>query len=61
VDVNHPIIAKIFEKEVSSPVKRILEHKLTKKRLNVSHNAILLLFGVKDPFQKDDVQQKKIL
>ncbi len=61
MDVNHPIIAKAFEIEINNQAKGIVEKQLAKKRPSVSNNAILLSFGVKDPFEKDDVQQKKIL
>jgi hypothetical protein len=55
VDVNHPIIAKTFEKEVNSQMKGIMENQLTIKRPNVSSNTIFTYFSVKDPFEKDDV------
>jgi hypothetical protein len=61
VDVNHPILVKTFEQEVNSQMKRIVENQLAKKRPSVSNNTIYLFFGVKDSFEKENVQQKKIL
>ncbi len=61
MDVNHPILVKTFEQEVNSQMKRIVENQLAKKRPSVSNNTIYLFFGVKDSFEKENVQQKKIL
>lgn len=58
VDVEHTLIAKKFEEEVSSPMKSGLEKQLTKKRPNVSTNEIFEIFSTKDHFKNDDVEQK---
>ncbi len=43
-------------------MKSGLERQLAKKRPNVFSNEIFeFFFSVKDPFKKDDVQQKQIL
>jgi outer membrane lipopolysaccharide assembly protein LptE/RlpB len=55
VDVEHTLIAKKFEEEVSNPMRSGLEKQLTKKRPNVSTNEIFEIFSTKDHFKKDDV------
>jgi hypothetical protein len=40
VDVNHVVIAKMFEKEINSVVKGVLKKQPTKTKLKVSSNAI---------------------
>jgi len=59
VDIDHVLIVKNFEKEVNGPIKKTFEMQLTKKRPNVSNNAISKLFDVKNPFKKDDVLKTK--
>ncbi len=58
VDVEYILIAKKFEEEISSLVRSGLEKQLAKRRPNVSTNEIFEFFSIKDPFKKDDVQQK---
>jgi hypothetical protein len=61
VDGNHVMIVKKIELELNGLIKRTLEKQLTKKRPNVSDNAISFFFIIKDPFFKNDVQQKGFL
>jgi hypothetical protein len=61
VDGNHAIIVKKIEEELNGLIKGTLENQLTKKRPNVSNNAISNFFTIKDPFFKNDVQQKGFL
>jgi hypothetical protein len=61
VDANHVVLANKFEEKVNSPLKNILESRPTKKRPNLSNSEISKFFGAKDPFKKDDVQQKQFL
>ncbi len=59
MDVEHILIAKKFEEEVSNPMRSGLEKQLVKKkRPNVFANEIFEIFSTKDHFKKDDVQQK---
>jgi len=58
VDVDHAIVAKKFEEKVNSPLRNVLTRQLVKKKPNVLNCEILELFGAKDPFKKDVVQQK---
>ncbi len=58
VDVDHAIVAKKFEEKVNSPLRNVLTRQLVKKKPNVFNCEILELFGAKDPFKKDVVQQK---
>jgi hypothetical protein len=41
VNVNHFIIAKMFEEELNSPLKRKMEKQFGKKRSNPCGNAIV--------------------
>jgi len=50
VNANHSIIAKMFEKEVNSPLKGKVEKQLAKKRSNPCGNAIVTLFATKYHF-----------
>jgi hypothetical protein len=50
VNVNHSIIAKMFEEELNSPLKRKLEKQLSKKRSNPCGNAIVKFLAIKYPF-----------
>jgi hypothetical protein len=58
VDVDHFIIAKKFEEEINNEIIESVEREPTKKRPNVLASAIFVVFVVKEPFKKDDVQQK---
>jgi hypothetical protein len=52
VNVNHAIIAKIIEEEVSNSIISLVERQLTNKRLNVLGTTIYIFFVVKDYFKK---------
>jgi hypothetical protein len=60
VDVDHFIIAKKFEEEINNEVIGRVERQRTKKRSNVIA-SVIYIFVVKEPFKKDDVQQKDFL
>ncbi len=60
IDANHSIIVKFFEEEMNNETIRIVERQLAKKRPNVPTSAISFFFVVKEPFKKDDVQQKRL-
>ncbi len=61
VDANHVILEKRFKEEVNSPLRDVLERQPAKKRPNVYNSIISQVFGAKDHFKKDVVQQKQIL
>jgi hypothetical protein len=52
VDVDHVVIAKTIEEEIKNPMKMGIKMTTSKKKLNISSNAILLFFDAKDPFKK---------
>jgi hypothetical protein len=54
VNVDHGLVAKIFEEEVNNLLKGKEERQPLKKRSNSLSN----FFVMKEPFKKDDVQQK---
>jgi hypothetical protein len=54
VNVNHIIIAKIFE-EVNNSLRKV--EPTCKKRSNPSSDAMSIFFITKNPFQKDHMQQ----
>jgi hypothetical protein len=58
VDVNHVVIIKKIKEEVNGSIKGTLKKQLANKRLNVLGDAIFKFFIFKDPFEKDDEQQK---
>ncbi len=58
VDVEHTLIAKKFDEEINSHVKRCLEKQPANKRPNVFVNEIFEIFLSKDPLEKGNVQQK---
>jgi hypothetical protein len=58
IDVNHVVIIKKIEEEVNGPIIGTLKKQLANKRPNVLGNVIFKFFIVKDPFKKDDEQQK---
>jgi hypothetical protein len=60
VNVNHFIIAKIFEEEISTPLKGEFEKHLAKKRSNPFGDAIVNFFATKKPSQKYHMQQKNV-
>ncbi len=55
MDVDHSFIAKVFEKEMNSLLKRIKERQPSKKRTNPSRGSIFKFFSIKDRFLKEDV------
>jgi hypothetical protein len=61
VDVDRSIIVKFFEEEINNETIGTVEKQLAKKRSNVPASAISIFFVVKEPFKKDDVQQKSFL
>jgi hypothetical protein len=56
----HPNIFLNSKKKINCPLKED-ERQPSKKRSNVSSNSISLFFATKEPFKKDDVQQKQSL
>jgi hypothetical protein len=61
VDVEHTIIAKMFEKEVNSLLKGRKEKQPTKTKVIMSGGSIFKFFLSKIPFIKKDVPQKEFL
>jgi hypothetical protein len=61
VDAKHIVLVKTFEEEVISLVNSGLEKHLTKKIPYAFANEISKFFSTKDPFKKNDVQQKSFL
>jgi hypothetical protein len=53
VDVNHVVITKKFEEEISSVVKGVLKRQPTKKTHKVFSNAIQKKIWCKIYFQKE--------
>ncbi len=52
----------MFEEDINNHVvKGELEKQLIKKRPNLSSNVIPNFFFAKDPFKKEDVQQKQFM
>jgi hypothetical protein len=58
VDVDIGLVAKVFEKQVKLKRKEESSHQ---KRLNLFENSISNFFVIKDPFKRDNVQQKQFL
>jgi len=52
---------KEFEKGFNNETIGIVERQLAKKKPNVPTSVIFIYFVVKEPFEKDDVQQKYFL
>jgi hypothetical protein len=55
VDVEHTVIAKMFEEEVNSLLKGREERQPTKKKTIIFGGSILKIFSIKDPFKRKDV------
>jgi len=53
VDVDHGLIAKLFEEEMNS----LLTGKEERQPWNLFGNFVSNFFAMKDSFKKDDVQQ----
>jgi len=49
---------KKIEEEINNETIRTIEKQPTKKRPNVLTSEIFVFFAIKEPFNKDDVQQK---
>jgi hypothetical protein len=62
MDVDHGLVATIFEKQVNNLLKGKEGKKKSshQKRLNLFENYISNFFAMKDPFKNDHVQQKQI-
>jgi hypothetical protein len=58
VNSNHCNIFRFFEKQVNYRLKEN-ERQPSKKRPNISSNSISSFFATKEPFKKDEVQQKQ--
>jgi hypothetical protein len=50
VNVNHSIIAKMYEEDLNSPLKRKMEKQLGQKRSNPCGSAIVKFLATKYPF-----------
>jgi hypothetical protein len=50
-----------FEEEINTHIKGVWERQLTKKKPNVSNNAILKTIYAKNPFINNDVEHKQFL
>ncbi len=57
MDVDHGLVAKIFEKEMNS----LLRGKEERQPWNLFGNFVSNFFAMKDSFKKDDVQQQELL
>ncbi len=51
-------IYKRFQEEINNQRKENVERQSTKKRSHISNSSIFGIFVSKDPFKKDDVEQK---
>jgi hypothetical protein len=61
LDAKHLVISKKFQKEINNQRKENVEKQPTKKRAHkahISNFSILEFFVSKEPFKKDDVEQK---
>ncbi len=52
---------KCLKNKINNEITGSVERQLVKKKPNVPTNAIFVFFVVKEPFKKDDVQQKDFL
>jgi len=55
---NHSVMYKRFQKEINNQGKTNVERQYAKKRSLISNSFIFDFFASKDPFKKDDVEQK---
>ncbi len=60
VNLDHPNILEKIEEEINCPLREN-ELQPSKKKPNVSSNSISRLFATKEPFKKDNVQQKQFM
>jgi hypothetical protein len=61
LDAKHLVISKKFQKEINNQRKENVEKQPKKKRAHkahISNSSILEFFVSKEPFKKDDVEQK---
>ncbi len=58
MNVDHGLVAKLFEDEVNNLLRGKEERPPLKNRSNLFGNFISNFFAIKEPFKKDDVQQK---
>ncbi len=56
MDVDHGLIAKLFEEEMNS----LLRGKEKRQPWNFFGNFVSNFFAMKDSFKKDDVQKKEL-
>jgi len=61
VNVDHFLIAKMFEEEVNNPLRGKMDKLLAKKKSNPFGSVIVNFFVTKDPFQKDYMSPKTVL
>jgi hypothetical protein len=55
VDVNHAIIANVFEEDINSPIRGLVERQLIKKRLNVLGIVIYIFLNLENSSKKNYV------
>ncbi len=48
----------MFQEKINNQGRENLETQLAKKRVHISNSSISNFFALKDPFKKDDVEQK---
>jgi hypothetical protein len=61
VNVDHFIIAKLFEDEMNNPLRGKMDKLFAKKKSNPSGSAIVNSFVTKNTFQKDYMWPKNFL
>jgi hypothetical protein len=61
LDANLPIIFKKFQEEINCQVKENFETQLAQKRANIFSSSMFEFFASKDPFKKDDVEEKMFM
>ncbi len=58
LDVDHSTIYKRFQEEINNEREKNVERQFAKKRFLIYNSSIFEFFASKDPFKKDDVEQK---
>ncbi len=61
LDVNHLAIYKRFQEKFNFQGKENVEKQYAKKRFLISNSSIFEFLTSKDPFKKDDVEQKMFM
>ncbi len=61
LDVDHLPIYKKFQEKINNQRKENVERQYAKKRFLISNPSIFEFFASKDPFKKDDVEQKMFM